>query len=64
MSPPCQPFTRNNATDSRDMNDPRAKAFTHLIEILPKLLHPPNYIALEVCLPLNDFFSILECGGF
>jgi hypothetical protein len=48
MSPPCQPFTRNNTTESRDTNDPRAKAFENIIDMIPKLRMPPQYLALEV----------------
>lgn len=47
MSPPCQPFTRNNTTDSRDVNDNRSEPFLHLIDILSKMQNPPLYIALE-----------------
>jgi tRNA (cytosine38-C5)-methyltransferase len=47
MSPPCQPFTRNNQTDCRDDKDSRSEPFLHLIELLPQLSNPPLYIALE-----------------
>jgi tRNA (cytosine38-C5)-methyltransferase len=47
MSPPCQPYTRNNETESRDNNDPRSKSFLHLIDLLKKMKKPPTYIALE-----------------
>ena len=32
MSPPCQPFTRQG--NEKDLNDPRTKGFTHLMNIL------------------------------
>ena len=57
MSPPCQPFTRNNTTNSRDTNDPRSKAFIHLTDLLSQLRIPPQYIALEV-LSLLFLFSL------
>lgn len=47
MSPPCQPFTRNNTTDSRDVNDNRSEPFLHLVDILSKMQNPPVYLALE-----------------
>ncbi len=47
MSPPCQPFTRNNETENRDNKDPRSRSFLHLIEQLQNLENPPKYIALE-----------------
>lgn len=47
MSPPCQPYTRNNETDHRDNNDPRSRSFLHIIDLLGKLSNPPKYIALE-----------------
>lgn len=34
MSPPCQPFTRNNQTENRDTVDPRCAAFLHLLQAL------------------------------
>lgn len=48
MSPPCQPFTRNNTTPTRDTLDPRSKAFMSLLTVLESTEHPPSYIALEV----------------
>mmetsp|Transcript_14697 Transcript_14697/g.14794 ORF Transcript_14697/g.14794 Transcript_14697/m.14794 type:complete len:160 (-) Transcript_14697:118-597(-) len=30
MSPPCQPYTRNNTTEKRDKRDPRSCALSHL----------------------------------
>ncbi|CAB4405180.1 unnamed protein product [Rhizophagus irregularis] len=45
MSPPCQPYTRGGK--SLDEKDQRAKGLLHLIDILPKLSDPPNYIFLE-----------------
>ncbi|CAG8526170.1 5253_t:CDS:2, partial [Dentiscutata erythropus] len=45
MSPPCQPYTRGGK--GLDDQDPRAKGLLHLIDILPKLSNPPNYIFLE-----------------
>ncbi len=47
MSPPCQPFTRNNTTDSRDVNDNRSEPFLHLVDIFSQMQNPPVYLALE-----------------
>ena len=47
MSPPCQPFTRNNETDSRDCKDNRSDALINLIHILQETQQPPMYVALE-----------------
>ena len=48
MSPPCQPHTRNNTSDKRDIQDPRSNAFLHLLEVLVVMPKPPTFIALEV----------------
>lgn len=45
MSPPCQPFTRVGL--KKDIEDPRSKSFLYLIDALPKLDRPPEYILLE-----------------
>jgi len=45
LSPPCQPYTRIGK--QRDVDDPRAQSFLHLIALLPQLTHRPNYIILE-----------------
>ncbi|KAF9117253.1 tRNA (cytosine-5-)-methyltransferase [Mortierella sp. 14UC] len=45
MSPPCQPYTRTG--NQEGSKDTRAKSFLYLMQILPKLTHPPNYILLE-----------------
>jgi len=45
MSPPCQPFSRLGL--QRDDQDKRCRSLLHLIDILPKLLNPPDYILLE-----------------
>ncbi|CAG8634242.1 14519_t:CDS:2, partial [Funneliformis mosseae] len=45
MSPPCQPYTRGGRY--LDDKDQRAKGLLHLIDILPKLSDPPNYVFLE-----------------
>lgn len=47
MSPPCQPFTRNNQTESRDDNDQRSQPFLHLIDQLKIMNKKPLFIALE-----------------
>jgi site-specific DNA-cytosine methylase len=47
LSPPCQPFTRNNETDSRDAKDTRSEPFLHLLEVLKQMTNLPKYIALE-----------------
>ncbi|OZJ05601.1 hypothetical protein BZG36_01481 [Bifiguratus adelaidae] len=45
MSPPCQPYTRTGKKQgSKDM---RAKSFLYLMDMLPKMQHPPSYILLE-----------------
>ncbi|KAG0312010.1 tRNA (cytosine-5-)-methyltransferase [Linnemannia gamsii] len=45
MSPPCQPYTRTG--NQEGSKDTRAKSFLYLMDILPKMEHPPNYILLE-----------------
>ncbi|KAF9955000.1 tRNA (cytosine-5-)-methyltransferase [Mortierella alpina] len=45
MSPPCQPYTRTG--NQEGSKDTRAKSFLYLMNILPKMEHPPNYILLE-----------------
>ncbi|KAI9028261.1 S-adenosyl-L-methionine-dependent methyltransferase [Phycomyces nitens] len=45
VSPPCQPYTRGGKM--QDIEDPRAKALVHLIDMLPKLSTPPKYIFVE-----------------
>jgi tRNA (cytosine38-C5)-methyltransferase len=47
MSPPCQPYTRNNKTEFRDTNDGRSKSFLNIMGILKSMRAPPTYIALE-----------------
>lgn len=47
MSPPCQPFTRNNTSDFRDNNDNRSDALIYLLSILDQLSIPPHFIFLE-----------------
>jgi tRNA (cytosine38-C5)-methyltransferase len=47
MSPPCQPFTRNNDTAVRDKVDPRTASFVHLQELLQQMQHQPRLIFLE-----------------
>lgn len=48
MSPPCQPYTRNNTSAKRDTNDQRSNAFLHLIQLLKEVYHRPQFILLEV----------------
>ncbi|KAG2221512.1 hypothetical protein INT45_008837 [Circinella minor] len=45
LSPPCQPYTQGG--NMKDIDDPRAQALIHLINLLPKLEKPPNYLFLE-----------------
>ncbi|XP_075408564.1 tRNA (cytosine(38)-C(5))-methyltransferase isoform X1 [Tenrec ecaudatus] len=45
MSPPCQPFTRIGLQGDKD--DPRARSFLYLLDILPRLQKTPKYIVLE-----------------
>ena len=61
MSPPCQvvtaPFSGNNDNrlsppytqggNMKDIDDPRSKALIHLIDLLPSLKCPPQYIFVE-----------------
>jgi len=48
MSPPCQPFTRNNDSSKRDNRDSRSDPLINLIYILSESKNPPQYLALEV----------------
>lgn len=49
LSPPCQPFTQTSNSQRRDLADPRAASFAHLMALLPQLPGPlPRYILLEV----------------
>ncbi|XP_015765022.1 PREDICTED: tRNA (cytosine(38)-C(5))-methyltransferase-like [Acropora digitifera] len=45
MSPPCQPFTRLGLQAAS--KDPRTKSFLHILDLLPKLSKPPDYILME-----------------
>ncbi|EPX72218.1 DNA methyltransferase [Schizosaccharomyces octosporus yFS286] len=45
MSPSCQPYTRIGK--QQDVQDPRSHAFLHLLEELPKMMSPPEYILIE-----------------
>ncbi|KAH8548625.1 S-adenosyl-L-methionine-dependent methyltransferase [Umbelopsis sp. PMI_123] len=45
MSPPCQPHTRTGL--KLDSKDPRSKSFLYLMNMLPKMKHPPKYILVE-----------------
>ncbi|KAJ2307050.1 hypothetical protein IWW55_001160 [Coemansia sp. RSA 2706] len=45
LSPPCQPYTRGG--NYRDHEDPRARGLLHLLGLLPRLEHVPNYVLLE-----------------
>ncbi len=45
MSPPCQPFTRQGNRNGED--DPRAKSFLSLLEIIPQLAKRPKFILME-----------------
>jgi tRNA (cytosine38-C5)-methyltransferase len=57
MSPPCQPFTRQG--NEKDLNDPRTKGFTHLMNILENTKYPPNYFFLE---NVKNFEYSNACG--
>lgn len=48
MSPPCQPYTRNNTSAKRDMDDQRANALLHLLFLLGEVQCRPRYFLLEV----------------
>ncbi|RUS16658.1 hypothetical protein BC937DRAFT_90955 [Endogone sp. FLAS-F59071] len=45
MSPPCQPYTRTGLKNGS--KDVRAKSFLYLMDMLPKMKHPPSYILVE-----------------
>ena len=45
LSPPCQPYTRLG--ERKDVDDPRAAAMLHLIQLLPELQRPPTHLLLE-----------------
>ncbi|RUP44925.1 hypothetical protein BC936DRAFT_148858 [Jimgerdemannia flammicorona] len=45
MSPPCQPYTRTGLKNGS--KDTRAKSFLYLMDMLPKMEHPPSYILVE-----------------
>ncbi len=47
MSPPCQPHTRNNQTEKRDLRDKRSASFTHLTVTLRDMKNKPLYILIE-----------------
>jgi tRNA (cytosine38-C5)-methyltransferase len=48
MSPPCQPYTRNNTSAKRDAADQRANALLHLLHLLSEVRCRPRFIRLEV----------------
>ncbi|KAJ1653225.1 hypothetical protein GGF44_001988 [Coemansia sp. RSA 1694] len=45
LSPPCQPYTRGGKY--LDDQDPRARGLIHLLRLLPRLAHIPDYLLLE-----------------
>ncbi|KAG0578428.1 hypothetical protein KC19_4G022000 [Ceratodon purpureus] len=45
MSPPCQPYTRQGLR--KDAGDARAFSFLQMLELLPQMKNPPNYILVE-----------------
>lgn len=47
MSPPCQPFSTTKDAKQGDLGDKRCKALDHLCAVLPRLAHPPRFVALE-----------------
>ena len=70
MSPPCQPFTRSNASPQRDMLDPRSKAFLNIVDQLSRMQSPPAYVALENVVGFESsdccarFLSVLGDRGY
>ncbi|MEM8962256.1 MAG: DNA cytosine methyltransferase [Acidobacteriota bacterium] len=66
LSPPCQPYTRRGL--GRDLEDPRARSFRHLLRLLPTVR--PTFLALENVLPFRDsearrrLLAVLEEGGY
>ena len=70
MSPPCQPYTRNNALQ-KDDSDPRSKSFLHLCNLLtqldfndrPKIIFLENVVGFEKSNGCRIFRKALaECG--
>ncbi|KAI8326193.1 S-adenosyl-L-methionine-dependent methyltransferase [Martensiomyces pterosporus] len=45
MSPPCQPYTRQGL--QKGSEDPRAKSFLFIIDLLAKLQRKPTYLLME-----------------
>ena len=53
-----QPYSRNNVTDNRDMNDPRSKSFLHLCQLLRQikmkstkcLKNEESYLPFFICM--------------
>lgn len=71
MSPPCQPFTRNNETDHRDNKDTRCNAFLRIIQllndntmILPRYILLENVIGFETSESCKMFLEALQSNGY
>lgn len=47
MSPPCQPFTTTVDAKQRDLQDPRNRAFLHLMNCLKQMRNGPEWIFFE-----------------
>lgn len=45
LSPPCQPYTRQG--QQKDIEDPRAESFLHLLKLLPTLNVKPRRLLIE-----------------
>ncbi|XP_024390498.1 tRNA (cytosine(38)-C(5))-methyltransferase 2 isoform X3 [Physcomitrium patens] len=52
MSPPCQPYTRQGLR--KDAGDARAFSFLQMLEMLPQMKFPPNYILVENVVGFED----------
>jgi tRNA (cytosine38-C5)-methyltransferase len=70
MSPPCQPHTRANSTEKRDLKDPRSAAFLNIIAQLNLITCLPRYIILENVVGFEEsaccasFLQTLSRRGF
>jgi len=58
MSPPCQPYSRQGK--KKDIEDPRAKSFLHLVSALEIMKLPPTFILLENVVGFDTSISCLQ----
>lgn len=70
MSPPCQPHTRNNTTEKRDIKDPRSSSFLHLLHLLTEMTSPPlaiileNVVGFEKSICCQEFLETVTALGY